>query len=102
MKCDVEFFVLVLLDFSVICMQGQEDYLNLVIDLTCGINLVIVMEDILSCNRYIHTYIYIYIYIHIYIYMCVCVCVCVCITFTTLLSLSERKSLTHLGGVLLN
>ena len=92
MKCDVEFFVLVLLDFSVICMQGQEDYLNLVIDLTCGINLVIVMEDILSCNRYIY----------IYIYICVCVCVCVCITFTTLLSLSERKSLTHLGGVLLN
>jgi hypothetical protein len=36
-------FVLMLLDFSVIWIQGQEDYLNLVIDLTCGINLAIVI-----------------------------------------------------------
>ena len=49
LKFGIEFFVLVVLDFSVIWMQ-RRDYLNLVIDMTCGINFVIVMEEILSCN----------------------------------------------------
>jgi len=33
-------------------MQRQEEYSKLVIELTCGINLVIVLEEILSCNWY--------------------------------------------------
>ena len=55
----LNFFVLVLLNFSVIWMQRQEEYSKSVIELTCGINLVIVLEEILSCNWYIYIYIYV-------------------------------------------